>query len=94
MKIFPYIEMAKSELDVTLISDIADEPNTNISKPVYTLGEKQDLDAGIWGESITPYFNSMEELNEWCKTNKNNITLARNHIEEHGEWPETLPWKY
>ncbi len=65
---FPLTKDFCERLDMCLIKDITQESETSPIYPIYAIGWQQELSAGIYGGSFSPYFKSKEELEEWCKT--------------------------
>lgn len=50
--------------DVTVISDLEWD-----MKPFYALGQRPELSAGLRGFHMTPYFNTLDELEAFCRRN-------------------------
>lgn len=56
--------------DCQVIIDITTEDESSSPKRVFALGEHPEMAAGLWGYVLTPYFNSLDELEIYCSSEK------------------------
>lgn len=64
-----------SEYDLSVLSDLEGEPDSDKTQIVYALGWQEELAAGIRGGTVTPYFDSLDELESYVS--KNRVRIER-----------------
>jgi hypothetical protein len=55
--------------DVMILRDMRDEEGN----PCFYAGQRDDLDAGLYGYSITPTFDTQEELYDWVNEHETEL---------------------
>jgi hypothetical protein len=53
-----------------VIIDITLDNEEAVPNRVFALGEYPEMAAGLWGYVLTPYFNSLDELEIYCQSDK------------------------
>lgn len=94
---FPNVEDARTHLDLSVLSDIreigsGDDDHGKV-QPCFALGERQDHSAGLNGFSFTPYFDSMLELDDFCKKHMPKIREIAKELEDGAAYPSNNWWK-
>lgn len=56
-----------AELDLAVMTDVAEDPSSGESVDVYAVGCAGDLEAGIGGFTVTPWFTSRRSLAAYCE---------------------------
>jgi len=56
--------------DCSVIIDITLDNEAAAPNRVFALGEYPEMAAGLWGYVLTPYFNSLDELEIYCQSDK------------------------
>lgn len=81
-KDYPNIKKVCELLDITMKADLSyisdeesEDPFEEVEE-VFSLGVNQDLSAGIWGCRITPWYNSLDTLEMYCKENMDKAEKA------------------
>jgi len=103
---FPNVADACSYLDLSVLSDIREKETFKAPEvlgvsdsydppmvPCYALGERQDHSAGLHGFSFTPYFDSMLELDDFCKKHMGKIRDISKSLEDGAAYPSNDWWK-
>jgi hypothetical protein len=78
--------------DISLLSDMEPTDEMNCSSPwieVYALGWRSELAAGIRAGTITEWFNTPEELEQFCQKH---IARFRAASEDDGTIPDATDW--
>lgn len=88
---FPNVADACTYLDLGVLSDIRE--SNDKPQQCFALGEKQDHSAGLNGFSFTPYFDSMLELDDFCKKHMAKIREIGKELEDGGSYPSNDWWK-
>lgn len=88
----PYIGQVCELFDVTVLSDIEGDDDTNPRdvKSVYALGWNSEPDAGIRYGTITGWFHTVEELEDFCRRNIGKFQAA---AQEDGPAPDATDWR-
>ena len=65
-----YVDMAREMGDLFLLQDQAETPESTEAEPetvtIFALGTEHEPSVGIFGGPVTPYFESLEELDAYC----------------------------
>jgi len=58
-------------LDCSVLVDLVE--SDGVDRQCFSLGQPQELAAGLRRFEITPYFLSLAELEQWCETHRKQI---------------------
>lgn len=76
--------------DCQVRTDISDPPRFHTDNarpvPVYALGQPTEMDAGLWGYTLTPWFYSMKSLERYCHSKKGREAINREAGQTFPQW--------
>jgi hypothetical protein len=79
--------------DMQVLSDYwgGTDERPDLGHPLYALGRRAELSAGLRGCQLTPYFDSMEKLESFCERN---IDKFRSYLDADPDAPapDTTNW--
>lgn len=96
MRVGRYINEVCELFDLTVLCDIeavSDDENDFRVKPVIAIGQQSELAAGLPGFTLTTWFSTEEELDEFCELNINRFRVAAAECEMGAAVPDATGWR-
>jgi len=95
MRVGRYINEVCQSLDINVLHDVeavSDEENELCVRACVALGERAEHAAGLVGFTVTRWFPTEEELDEFCELNINRFRNAAAECDNGAPVPDATAW--